>query len=579
MPAPTILTRAAKAAMLNIADNDTNLTNLANSIGQGVPETTKGDIGVNNGATNVRLPIGTNDQELIADSAEAVGMRWGTGSGTQLRTDLATDSLTTGAALVANVAQEVDDMAELRTLTIINDKSVWRKYHTTAGDGGHLLFHGVTGATPGTYVDNNGTIAIPAGGDGSSAWVAVKGPGVNVDSFGAANASLTTSAFLAAITAAAGANLIIPSREYTLTAGLSSGPTMSVSADSGSKLVFSGASITGWTLTEGNYSDNDLVMPGIYNATTGLLLYGANLATIRISSIAGCTDALVLRIDDTKVSCADNTVYFTSIYTCTAAGIKLDFQGTNITSKLFQGNAFYGNFVNGCKYSIHFYDLSAGALTIPWDDTYFEIMALEGANVANSIGIYGEPNLPPARCVFNFPAFFDGFTAEYIKAAANNCIFKLGLSGAPAYSKFALTGVGHRIINMAAGQEGTFGVSTPIALTTADNTRATFNSGAAVPMNRFLASITLSATLTAGSTLPFYFYHPLMTNYGPKVFCEPVWNVNLLVRYCVENSTAGVGGPAGEVPYANQGVLRVCAVTDVVAGTYPLWITVHDAPQ
>jgi hypothetical protein len=43
--------------------------------------TTKGDISTTDGTDFVRLPVGTNGQALVADSAESVGMKWSTVSG------------------------------------------------------------------------------------------------------------------------------------------------------------------------------------------------------------------------------------------------------------------------------------------------------------------------------------------------------------------------------------------------------------------------------------------------------------------------------------------------------------------
>lgn len=40
------------------------------------PLTTKGDIFVNNGTQDTRLPVGTNDYILTADSTQATGMKW-----------------------------------------------------------------------------------------------------------------------------------------------------------------------------------------------------------------------------------------------------------------------------------------------------------------------------------------------------------------------------------------------------------------------------------------------------------------------------------------------------------------------
>ena len=40
------------------------------------PLTTKGDLLVNNGSVDTRLPVGTNDYILTADSTQATGMKW-----------------------------------------------------------------------------------------------------------------------------------------------------------------------------------------------------------------------------------------------------------------------------------------------------------------------------------------------------------------------------------------------------------------------------------------------------------------------------------------------------------------------
>jgi len=64
-------------------------------------------------------------------------------------------------------------ISSLRTTTISNNEIYYVKAHTTAGDGGGGNFRGVTGAAIGTYVDNNGTIIVPTGGDGSAAWLRV----------------------------------------------------------------------------------------------------------------------------------------------------------------------------------------------------------------------------------------------------------------------------------------------------------------------------------------------------------------------------------------------------------------------
>ncbi len=215
----TILTRADKGSSLTIADNDTNLTNLNTALGQGVPQTTKGDIGVHSGTTNVRLPVGTTGQKLYADSAQAAGIGWASGSETQYVTNVAAlralatapitlhystlgyttagdggradyrwDSASTDAddslltikitavatgrfKLIDQANPLVTDYATLRALSPLNGRRVRTSYKTTTGDGGAHIWRGVTGASAATYVHDNVNVIVPSGGDGSTAWL------------------------------------------------------------------------------------------------------------------------------------------------------------------------------------------------------------------------------------------------------------------------------------------------------------------------------------------------------------------------------------------------------------------------
>jgi len=77
--------------------------------------------------------------------------------------EAATDTLT--------ALPEVANMATLRELAWANGRRVRLRCHTNAGDGGHGVFRRVTGAAPGTYTHNGGTVLVAAAGDGSAAWL------------------------------------------------------------------------------------------------------------------------------------------------------------------------------------------------------------------------------------------------------------------------------------------------------------------------------------------------------------------------------------------------------------------------
>lgn len=61
---------------LPIANGGTGQTTQTAAYDALSPNTTKGDIAVHNGTDNVRLPVGTNDYSLFADSTAAAGVAW-----------------------------------------------------------------------------------------------------------------------------------------------------------------------------------------------------------------------------------------------------------------------------------------------------------------------------------------------------------------------------------------------------------------------------------------------------------------------------------------------------------------------
>lgn len=64
----------------------------------------------------------------------------------------------------------VDLIADLRDINGYG-QPIYVRGHTTIGDGGGGKFEWLDGAAPGTYVDDNGNTIVPAGGDGSGAWI------------------------------------------------------------------------------------------------------------------------------------------------------------------------------------------------------------------------------------------------------------------------------------------------------------------------------------------------------------------------------------------------------------------------
>lgn len=75
------LTHDSIGGTLGISKGGTGQTTQTAAFDALSPLTTKGDIVVNNGTNDIRLPVGTNTYVLTADSAEASGVKWAAGGG------------------------------------------------------------------------------------------------------------------------------------------------------------------------------------------------------------------------------------------------------------------------------------------------------------------------------------------------------------------------------------------------------------------------------------------------------------------------------------------------------------------
>jgi hypothetical protein len=92
------------AGTLAVANGGTGQTDKTSAFDALAPTTTKGDLIVNTGTDNVRLPVGTDGQILVADSAATQGVKWftSTGAGTVTSVGISPPAfLTAGAAVTS----------------------------------------------------------------------------------------------------------------------------------------------------------------------------------------------------------------------------------------------------------------------------------------------------------------------------------------------------------------------------------------------------------------------------------------------------------------------------------------------
>lgn len=90
----------------------------------------------------------------------------------------------TGAAGPTNIIRYTS-IASLRLVPVTTTVTPLVTGYYSDGDGGGGEFYGITGVAPGTYVDNGGTIIVPTGGNGSSAWLRIYDGEISVLCFGA----------------------------------------------------------------------------------------------------------------------------------------------------------------------------------------------------------------------------------------------------------------------------------------------------------------------------------------------------------------------------------------------------------
>lgn len=110
----------------------------------------------------------------------------------------------------------VPSITALRGRTPFANTWVEMTGYFAAGDGGGGMFYGVVGAAPGTYVDDGGSIVVPTGGNGSSAWILLIQDQVSVLQFGADKTGVaeSTAAFTAA--QAVSNNIYVPKGVFLL---------------------------------------------------------------------------------------------------------------------------------------------------------------------------------------------------------------------------------------------------------------------------------------------------------------------------------------------------------------------------
>lgn len=198
------------------------------------------------------------------------------------------------SSLVANLPIKViDTIADLRSFSVNATLNVQVNGYYTNGDGGDGYFYPVTGAAPGTYIDNGGTIIVPTGGDGSSAWVRITSNDlINVLWFGAKGDGSTDNTTYIQNALDTGYSIFIPKGNFLVNSTL----TIDIFGQSifgtgyGSQLILDdasvGISLTGASIS-GDLEDTQICNLHIKsnNSTVSLLRYIACPAMLSVRNV------------------------------------------------------------------------------------------------------------------------------------------------------------------------------------------------------------------------------------------------------------------------------------------------------
>jgi len=210
-----------------------------------------------------------NTLTIVADGTDTIKNYNGSATSVTINQQYSTVQLISNGANSWNLTQSVggsgasifvDTVAILRNTSLALYENATTNGYYAPGDNGGTPFYGVTGASPGTYVDNGGSIIVPTGGDGSAAWIAIEPPlralqwGLKGD--GVTDDSTRAQAF---VNANKGARCVFDAGKRFLIGGLS----LVGSTYNNTQLIFNGTLLLKGRVNAGDVNFQSLVFVGI----------------------------------------------------------------------------------------------------------------------------------------------------------------------------------------------------------------------------------------------------------------------------------------------------------------------------
>lgn len=205
--------------------------------------------------------------------------------------------------------------------------------YAAVGDGGGGTFRLVT--TGGPYVDNGGTIIVPTGGDGSSAWIRKYSGGVCVSWFGAVGeGAVESSQIAAALLAGAGTSVnFVRGKSYNIGGATLIPPSNTIIELNGATFlngIFNVAASSGVTIKSGTIDYSSASGPS--TAVDGVV--GSGSADLTLDSLIFNKTTMLCQLP-TGLSVIECKFFGEGVFTTAA----ISSGGTNTT---YKGNYFTG---------------------------------------------------------------------------------------------------------------------------------------------------------------------------------------------------------------------------------------------
>lgn len=397
------------------------------------------------------------------------------------------------------------------TATFAVDVVLLTSGFTVSGSGsGSWKQTGLTGQTPSQSPAQLGDALL---NDGNGNQWALVGTRFNAFTLGYTLLADFYPIFLAAHThsVSSGATFVFENIDHLISAPLTMSAGFKVETMTDAKVKPFGAYVGDGMILDNTF-DSSATLPRATDFTSGsgVVLFGSNLADIKINRIARCMNAVKLKTVnsglDAKVLDARVDVMF--IATCTNGVV---FESDNALN-VMQGNEIYVNFMTQTSTGVLFEDNGTHTGAANWDSNVVQLQAFDPIGLTVQRLLANDSAFGVPRLTFRVESWvggFDGPAPKIIDGAFDGSTFTLSMAEPILRGWINLPGRQNTFIS----RNKMDILNTPVNALNTSNP-ATFNGGVHLERGVSLLRLTTIADVAAGQTATFYAYHVFLGGAG-----------------------------------------------------------------